>query len=268
MRRLAGALLLVLLPTTAFPQEVVLRDGKRILWKSMTDGKDAIEVVTTAGEKLTIKKTDINKILPTTENIPVVLTGATMTLGKSVKTTNLLALANPDKQAISADWRVAGGVLTGATVVKDGLTHRAKYILHEEAPEEYELHMVIERAGAKGTLGIGLAAGGVQFLFAFDFGGKVSGLWFQDGKSPDRSDDSKIGTVLEDRRPRNVVFMVRKNGLLVQLDGKDYYSWTGDWSRLSLWEHQQVPKKKAIFLVAEEGEYRFRKILLVHPKDQ
>jgi hypothetical protein len=248
-------------------QEIVLKDGKRLAWKSITDGKDSVELVTLTGEKLSIKKTDVSKIILSSDQ-PVMLTGASMTFDKkSSKTSNLLASLNTEKQALAGEWRVAGGFLSGAAVIKDGLTHAAKVAIVDEAPEEYELHLTVERASGKEFFGIGLVGGGKQFMFVVDVNTKITGLWLQDGKGADQAEDAKIGPILEDKRPRNIDIFVRQRGLVVQLDGRDYYSWSGDWNRLSLADYHQMPKKKALFLWVGGGQFRIRKALLVTSKD-
>jgi hypothetical protein len=269
MRTFAGISLLLLLQASAFPQEIVLRDGKRILWKSITDGKDSIEVVTTAGEKLDIKKVEISKILPATESAPVILTGASFTFKQKTKSVDLLATVNPKSDTFIGSWSLAGGTLSNK---EDGQGARLtiNYPVPEE--EEYDLEIVTERTGGKEYMGVVLVGGGRQFLFVIDsYKGTMSGIWLLDGKGADnaKGDAVKLGTFLNPKQPVLLTFMVRKAGLVVKLNGRDFYTLAIDnWKRLSLADYHNIPKEKAFgFVIGQYAAFRISRITMTLPRD-
>lgn len=260
MKRLT---LLLLVAGPLWAQEVVLKSGNKLPWKTITDDGDSILVENPAGQRVPVKKDDIARITHA-GNAPVILTGAAITFDKkAVKAVNLLATLNIEKQAFAGEWKVTAGALSCAAVVKDGLTHQGRLMVVEEAPEEYDLQLNVERSNSKDAFGVVLVGGGRQFLFLMDHGLKMTSLWQLDGKDGDRSEVAKLGQILEDRRPRNVTVMVRAQGFVVQVDGKDHFSWAGDWNRLSMAPYHEVPKKKGIFLFIGGGEFKVRKALLV-----
>src|SRR5258708_23222760 len=94
-------LLALLWPAALYADELILKDGKNISWKSMTDDGATLTVVTTDGKKLTIRKEEVDKIViqPSKDTPPTVLTGASITFDKKKKLeiVDLLAMIDPKR---------------------------------------------------------------------------------------------------------------------------------------------------------------------------
>jgi hypothetical protein len=262
---LKSILLGLLLTLPVWADELILKDGKKIEWKTLSDEGDSYEITTPQGTKITVKKDDVESFTKKKTEGP--LTGAQFTFDKKRKltTVDLFTKIDLKKDVVAGDWKFAGGVLTGTT---NGGPSKLQTTF--TPPEEYDLTLVIEQKDvAGGAIFVGLIGGGKQFTFGF--GGDWSGLEAYGGQ---KMQDSGIGIPgrFFQKAPRTVTFMVRKEAFIVQADGKDYFTWKADWSKLSVIPFHAVQSQNTIFLVVSRSEvaqlsYKISRMTLTSPKE-
>lgn len=263
-RALTLASLILALASVCLGDELVLKDGKTVSWKSITDGGDVYEVVTDEGAKVTIQKSDVvsfQKTKPATA-----LTGATMTFDRKVKltTTDLLKAVDAKRDAVAGSWTLAGGKLTGAPPAEG----HGRFIIPVTPQEEYDLTMVVTRKNGTEDLGVGIVGGGKQVTYIFDaFNGKVCGLYLVGGRGADTNGTGVPGPVFE-KATRTIVFMVRKQGLVVQVDGKDFFSWAADWNNVSVSPAHTtgILAKGVLYLSVYKASFEISRIVLSSPR--
>jgi hypothetical protein len=208
MKHIVG---LLLLAAAGWADEIQTKDGKKIEFKSLTDEGDTIELTTPQGTKVSIKKSDFDKYIPTgAKEVP--LTGAQFIFDKKRKleTVDLFSRIDLKKNVVSGNYRMVGGKLIGNW---DGV-NAPKLAISFTPPEEYDLTIVAEKAkDGDGSLQMGLIGGGKQFLFSIDVHkGTLSGLPYVNGVGllESQAEFKVPGRVFEVKRPRSITFMVRK----------------------------------------------------------
>jgi len=244
--------------------ELVLKDGKSVAWKCIRDQGDHYEIETPTGTKVTVQKSDVQslRVSPATEP----LTGATFTFDKKrrLDTTDLLSRIEPKRDSIAGAWAVRSGALVGTA---DGAKH-SRIEIPTIPPEEYDLTVVAERKEGDDEFFLGLVGGGAQFVVRFDWArGSSSGL-----SSPGGVDPSRVtiqGRAFENRKPRTIVCMVRKDGVVVRLDGKDFAVCRTTWAGTSHEAMYAVKRQNVLFLgMAGAGcTWHVSKISLSAPKE-
>lgn len=247
--------------------ELQLRDGKKLEFVSFRDLGDSIEVETKQGAKVTVKRSDVERVnLTATGEAP--LTGATFTFDKKRKleTVDCLAKIEP-KKGIGGDWKLSGGVLTG-TAPTAQINSRVN--LGVKPPEEYDLSFTLERTAGKEGFYIGLIGGGRSFIFEIDaFNSNWTGPHIVDGKKDSSTNGLGVtGTVLKNGTQRLITVMVRQGVLIVQVDRKDYFVWKAEWTRLSLDDHTGVTEQGTLFVGMRSGStYQIRAMTMTAPKN-
>src|SRR5882672_10238558 len=98
------------LASFSWGDEIILKDGKVLAWKSITSKDETYEVVTLAGETVTIKKDQVAKIVGGPAKPESPLTGASFTFKKS-KPINLLPFIDVKTDGMSEGWSMSGPVL-------------------------------------------------------------------------------------------------------------------------------------------------------------
>ena len=260
-------IIVLFLALPAMADELILKDGKKIEWKLLSDEGDTYEVSTPQGTKVTVKKDDVERLAKS--RLPEVLTGATFTFDKKRKleTVDLFTKIDPKKDVVGGSWKFVGSSLVGTRTGADN----AKLQIGFTPQEEYDLMMTIER---KETLGdapgimIGLIGGGKQFGFFLDRAGGLNGPTLIDGQNNLNNGLGIPGKFFEKGKPRTIVFMVRKEALIVMVDGKDYFSWKADWNKVSVEAFFAVQSKNTLFLAIESATFQIQKAVVTTPKAQ
>ncbi|HVE42499.1 MAG TPA: hypothetical protein VNM14_21650 [Planctomycetota bacterium] len=274
MRLLIIALLLAL-PAAA--DELVLKNGTTVEWTSLKDLGESFEVESKGGVKLEVKKSEVARIdfrsrasdASDAAKADAALTGATFTFDKSLKLVQFDLLKSIDtKESKTGDWKIANGVmLADGSKLGGACAHlETSYV----PPEEYDLTMTVEQVQGKNHFTTGLVGGGKQFCVSFNYEGSGwNGIHSIDGKTPP---DSKF-SVKENLFPkpgtkRLVQIMVRKFGVAVRVDGKDYMAFKGDWSRVASPGGEYVADKKTslFFLVKCTNFYKVHGAVVTFPK--
>jgi hypothetical protein len=184
-------------------------------------------------------------------------------LAKKSTLVDLLTKIDLPKDAIAGNWKFVGGALVGVT---EGA--HARLQINYTPPEEYDLTVVAERRDGSEDLEIGLIGGGRQFVVAFDVAKSTwSGPAWIDGKTVNENGIGVQGKFFDQKKPRTIVCMVRKDSLTIRADGKDFITWKADWSRVSIRPEVSVPSKSALSLIiCTTSTYAISKMVLTPPK--
>ena len=84
-----------------------------------------------------------------------------------------------------------------------------------------------------------------------------------DDEDPDDNGTEVEREMFPTNRPRTFVCSVRRDRIVVSLDGKPLINWKGNASRLSVDEDRSVPDKRVLFLCSDDTLYRFHELRLV-----
>jgi hypothetical protein len=266
MWRLIAPFLLPLIAVSHVSADTfILKDGKQIEGVILKDTGDAYEIESDKGARQTLKKADVEKILPTTREVLPPLTGASFTFDKKKRLTYINLLANLDlkKSVVQGNWTMKGAELQ----VASGVDTNCRLSFATTVPEEYDLALELSRKNGDGDFEIGLVVGGKQGVLALDaVGGTVSAFCLE-GKALDAS-SGVAGRFFTNGVARSVVCMVRKNGVVVLADGKDFLSLQpSDLPKLCVPSVHAVPSRDALFIVCWKGTYSVTKAVLSSPKN-
>jgi hypothetical protein len=219
---LMGAIASVALSLACRADDVVMKDGRKIEFKSIEDAGDTYVIVTPENTRVVVKRGDVDSFAKTEHVSP--LTGAQVSFDKKAKldTADLLKKA----EFVSGAWKTApdGSVSCAKPEKSGGSTFQVRHTL---AADEYNLTAVIERSDEGDNICFGLMGpGGARLTYFFDLEfGKESCVL-----TADRKRISTIaGRQFPAKKARTVTFMVRKSGVIVQLDGKDFSTIRTDW---------------------------------------
>lgn len=241
----------------AWADEIQLKDGKKIEWAALRDQGDSYEIETPQGNKVTVKKADVDKIVPTAPGSA--LTGAQFSFDakKKLTTVDLLGRVDPKKDGLSGTWSAKGPALVGVSpshLNPMGADH-GKLQISYTPPEEYDLTCTFERKDGSEDIGFGLIGGGKQVVFAFDAWANWSGLFDVGGQGCDKSGLGVQGKSIENNKPRTVVFMVRKDALVVKLDQKDHWIWKAEWDKCSVNPYHSIVAKNFLWITTYKSTY-------------
>jgi len=249
--RLLIACTLAAFPIGAAADELVLKDGKKIEWRILKDAGDVYEVETEKGDKLTVKKSDVKKIGPAEPQSP--LTGATFSFKGGTTVVDFMKRGfNFQEDAIQGCWKMAG---PGALLVDNTLpgTPTSLRLSVPNLPEEYDVTVTAERKEGIDDLYIGLVVGGKQVMVDLDpYQHGMSGIALIDGKGPDQNGTGTTGKIFSSEKgakPRTVVCMVRNQGIVVTVDGKDLIAWKADYDKVSIPPANGMPGNKVSLFI-------------------
>lgn len=262
MARILTAILLALAFGAAVrADEILLKDGKKIEWTSIKDQGDSYEVETAHG-KVVVRKADIDRVTTVLGSEP--LTGATFSFEKKRKltVTNLLLGLDMKKASFQGNWALKGTELSGVC----GGDANARLFFPVPVPDEYDLTLEVARKSGDGDFDIGLVAGGKQGVLGLDAANCTLSGFMLDGKPLDGVTNGTLGRFFTNGQARTIVCMVRKTGIVVAVDGKDFAVLPPEWGRLSVHPAHAVPSRDSLFLVCWRGTYSITKAVLSTPK--
>lgn len=217
------AFVLMIVPYHVFGDELLLKNGKRIEWVTLRDNGKEYEVTQASGVRLTVKKDDVKEFVKTDAGVP--LTGATFEFKKEQKLTavDLFKGLDLDKAPKKGTWSTVNGALAGSS-------DQAAHIEFPSfaPPGEYDFTVIAERTGGAKHFITTLPMFGSPFRVFVDKDSQmiVAGV---DGKDWDQSPVRVEGAVFGRGKPVTLTFMVRLEGLVIRVDGKDHLTWRGDW---------------------------------------
>jgi hypothetical protein len=252
MKALATLMTLLLaLPTLG--DEVVLRDGRRIVWKSIVDDGEIYSVETKDGKKLTLKKSEVERIATgdAALNVPP-LTGASFTMGQKASVTDIIL-----KVRVNGDsWKTLGKALVAQATWP---MREVALVDLEQIPEEYDLTLVIERIKGDKDFAVGIVAGGSTCAYHFDaWDGTKSALALIGGQES----EAVAGRVFQPNKPRTAKIQVRKDALMILLDGKEFWKSRIDWKQVAPHSSITLKEKGHLFLVAAGGSWKVSSFIL------
>jgi hypothetical protein len=219
---LLSAISSVALSLVCHADDVVMKDGRKIEFKTLEDAGDTYVITTPENTRLVVKRGDVDSFAKTEHVSP--LTGATVSFDKKAKLNvdDLLKRA----EFMTGSWKTApdGSVSCEKPGPRDNSTLHVRVA---PSAEEYNLTAVVERDGEGDNIGFGLTGpGGAQMTYIFDLDmGKESCVFTADRKRI----STVAGRQFTAKKARVVTFMVRKSGVVVQLDGKDFSTIRTDW---------------------------------------
>lgn len=245
---------LLIIASTCLADDVLLKDGRRIEFRSVEDTGETYTIVTPEGGRTVVKRADVEGFAKTEP--AVLLTGATMSFDKKAKvdTVDLLKKVSTERDVLDGSWKFVGGALTGSAG-PDG--NARLQIPYAPGAEEYNLTVVLERTEGDDNVGIGFVtpAGGGMVHLDVDRGG-YTGLLAPEGAGGHRKVASAPGKQLASGKTRTIVLMVRRAGLVVQVDGKDLFSAKVDWTRVGILPGCGPSTKDAFVLFALKSGIR------------
>ena len=250
---------------SVFADDIILTGGKKITWKTLTDNGDTYIVEDAEGRRTMILKSSVERIEKAAAPLPPPLTGATFAFDKKAKlvSLNLIPLLDLKKAIVTGQWSFEKGVLVGSSPLADN----SRLELPMEAPQEYDLTIDVARKNGVGDFDIGLVGGGHQFIVAFDSSNcTLSGIGLIEGKPLSQHGQGIPGRFFTDEKPKSIVCMVRKENLIVQVDGKDFLSYSGGWDKLSNHQGHDVRSKKVPFLIVWNGSMGITRAIMSYPK--
>ncbi len=243
--------------------ELQLKNGKKIAWKSVTIDGDEYIVETLEGQKVRVGKLDVEGFVIDKGSV---LTGATFTLDKEKTiTVDLLGKADPKGEGAMPGWKKQGTALIGSST-----DHIRLPINYAPLPESYDLVLTVERVQGQNDFYVGLVAAGNQFTVHFDaIGGAVSGLQLVDGKTFYEGEGNGTrmqGGQFKPGDSRTIRLMVRKEAFIAQIDGKDFLRWKADWSKVSIQRPLEIPQRDRAFLGLFGSTWKITTVSLAYHK--
>ena len=180
-------------------------------------------------------------------------------LTKKPQIIDVLRDLDTKKGLVQGVWKLERGVLFG-----EGTGDPPRALLQTEIvlPEEYDVTVVLERSGPISNFNLSLVGGGRPFTLFFDaFGGTLTGPCFVDVADPRSGGAVTRDRLLENGKPKSVLVKVRKNSLTIQADGKDFFTWKADWSRVGVFDPQpRDPKVLGVGL--SSTTYKVHRLIL------
>jgi hypothetical protein len=173
---------------------------------------------------------------------------------------NLLKLIDPRQDSIIGEWSMDGAILVSP------VGEWQKVQIPYTPPEEYDLTVVAERKQGGDSFTIGLGQGRSAFSLCIDAhpakGGLV-GIDVVDGIILENNPATVKGSFQVNNKPSTFGVAVRKGGISLTIDGKNVYSWQGNYNRLGpspVWKARDP--KAPLVLGAYGSIYHVSKILL------
>jgi len=256
-------MIVFVLSIPAFGDELILSDGNKIEWKVLEDKGDSYVVTPLRGPKVTLKKSEIREVK--VGRTGILLTGATFTTedGKMTvekaqgKPVDLLSLIDPKKSL------VPGNNGKSTAEFKDG-----KSLQIESTPDRYarlempavesgilgyDLSITLERMAGNTPIFMGLQNAGARWTMATGGWNGGNGLYLVDKKPLDLSAERSRESVLNEGQV-TLAYYVRPQGFVVTGNGKEIFSWEGDWKRLSIPQEWTPKKQGCIFIGLSESK--------------
>ena len=172
---------------------------------------------------------------------------------------DLLKLIRPDSDAVSGEWKSEGGAILSPQ--RSGARIEVPY----EPPAEYRMVAVVEPLDEPNALILGQRSGENRWLVLLGFltGGKsLSALENVDDRNVGANRTTVAGAVFRKGQPSQVICTVRKESVVVSVDGRTLIDWQGTPDRLSLSDYWQTPRKNSLFVGAYDCRYRISRLTL------
>ena len=173
-------------------------------------------------------------------------------------TVDLLELADPASCWLVGQWSREDDKLLSPK------RYGARIELPYSPPREYRLTLIVEPLDQPNGLILGQRLGDHRFVTLFNHavGNKYrSAVENVDGRNVG-NETTFNGAMFEKNRLSQVIVTVRKDRVLMSVDGHTIANWKGSADRLSLSDYWKTPDPTAMFLGAYDCRYRFHRITL------
>jgi hypothetical protein len=246
---------LAVLAVPCLADDVVMKDGRVIPWKSLSDEGDSYALVSKDGTVTRVKKADVEKfVIPRdASDAPASgpLTGATFSFGqRKTSSVNLLPKAVLDHATPSGSWKMAGTALSGEAVFPAWATVPFDY---EVPAEDYDLTLTVERLSGVKTFAVGVGTKDGRCGYHFDaYDGTISCLTILAGQEGEHAK----GSVFKKGQPKTVKLCVRKDALQIQVDGKEFWKGRVPWASAVVHQNIQLRDPGKVFLSMEGGSFK------------
>jgi hypothetical protein len=172
---------------------------------------------------------------------------------------DLLSLIRLDRDVVEGAWGFEGAHLVSPSVPW------ARLQIPIVPPEEYDLRLSVVRREGTNSFNVGLVAGGRQVLALLDgwVNADLSGLDIVQDKPFYENVTTSRGRRLPKDRKVNLLCLVRRGSISVQVDGQTVIDWKGDTAALSLLKQWEVPKKEHLFLGSYASSFSIEEAVLL-----
>lgn len=171
---------------------------------------------------------------------------------------DVLERIDPDQHAIQGRWWFDGASLVCCR------EEAAVLELPCPLPEEYEVHMTVERLDGRDDFALTMAAAGQPFTVVFDgYGRTWSGLDMIDGSRFNRNEARRHGAVLDDNQPRDIRYRIQRSKVLVTADSETVIDWEADYKRCSIHQGWLEGCRGAFALGGWNSRFRVSKLELM-----
>lgn len=175
--------------------------------------------------------------------------------------TDLLQKIDTARDGIGSSWKMSNGTLQ--TIAGPGEGDRRLYLPIENAPNEYDIRMKVQRASPRdNALMLVMVTGGRRVGLVMDGFKSRGGLWGLeqiDGKGPLDNGTAVPNEPLKPDVAADVLVQVRKTGIRVERDGKQLINWVGSHEKLSLnvkWDDKGPPR----FFLGAQGDFTIHRL--------
>jgi hypothetical protein len=132
-----------------------------------------------------------------------------------------------------------------------------------DVPERYTIQLKVERLFGGDMFGVGIVVGGRQTMVCIDgYGGAISGLHLVDGKKVKSNSTTYKGALLPENHPVSIRIRVEPNAVTAEADGRQFVSWKGDPSQLSVDPTYAVPQTNRLFLASWNTQFAISQLML------
>jgi hypothetical protein len=172
---------------------------------------------------------------------------------------DLLRLIDPEKDMVQGKWHFQGKTLVSPSTFWGRL--QVPYV----PPEEYTLHVVVERKTGNNGLVLAIIAGGNQCFVELDGWpetGYRSGISNVDRRQANMNETAHQGPVIQKTRTNVIQVSVRKTGITTTVNGKVIIAYKGDFARLSPRSYWALPNKQVLGIGAFASEYHITRMEL------
>lgn len=235
----AAVAIVISAASVAHSDTLVMKDGKSYEWRAIVDQGDAYQLELASGAKVVVKKADVLKFGITDSGGPLAGAAFERLKGKT-RTMNALGFVDLKRDVFtgaesSIKWR-------GSGLACNFHTDRPERIqIQHKISEEYDFTIVAERQVGISDFYIGLVGGGNPFMLHFD-AEKMSSSGMVGGAGMKANGNTAL---FPERKPVTVLCQVRKTGVKVSVDGKEFLSWTGAWGSTAVPSSHALPDGKA-----------------------
>jgi hypothetical protein len=250
MRTLMLALLAV---APCFADDILMKDGRVLSWKSISEEGDSYTLVAKDGAVTRVKKADVEKfVIPREGTAPGAgpLTGATFLLGKKVQTTNLVPKADLDHAVTGNSWKMVGMALVGEAIAPAWTTLPFDF---DVPADDYDLTLTVERLSGSKTFAVGVGTPAGECAYHFDaYDSTVSCLTVLAGQEGEHAK----GQVFKKGVPKTIKLSIRKDALMIQVDGKELWKGRVPWGSAAVHQNIASIARGKLFVAAEGGSWK------------